>query len=242
MDRTLQVPLSICFLASSVLIFTVGTSSANKDYPNGFPADPGFFPIGVWLQSPERAPKYKALGINTFVGLSEGPTEHQFATLRKFDMFVVAAQNEVALHSPNRQIIKGWLHVDEPDNAQPIGFGLYGDCVPAAEVVRRTQEMKANDPSRPIAINFGQGVVNEYWKGRGPCTGDQSYYAEAAAGVDILSFDIYPVSSSVPQVKDKLEYVARGVRELKKIALDDQKVWAVIETTAINSGHTVTPT
>jgi hypothetical protein len=36
-------------------------------------------------------------------------------------MFVVASQNEVGLHSTNRGIIKGWLHNDEPVNAQPIG-------------------------------------------------------------------------------------------------------------------------
>ena len=156
-------------------------------------------------------------------------------------MFVVVEQNDLALRSPYRQIIKGWLHVDEPDNAQPAWFGLYGSCIPAAEIVRRTQEMKANDNTRPVMIGFGQGVANDYWKGRGACNGDKAYYTKAAAGVDILSFDIYPVGSRTPQVKDKLEYVARGVGELKKIAVDDQKVWAAIETTALDPGHPVTP-
>ena len=217
------------------------SSFANRDYPSGFPTDASFFPIGVWLQSPGHSPEFKAIGINTYVGLWKGPTEDQLAALAKFNMFVVGAQNDLALHSPNRQIIKAWLHEDEPDNAQPIGFGLHGSCIPAAEVVRRTKEMKARDNTRPVMINFGQGLVNEFWQGRGPCTGNKTYYADAAAGLDMLSFDIYPVGSQTPQVKGRLEYVARGVAELKRIAVDDQKVWAVIETTALDPGHLVRP-
>jgi hypothetical protein len=80
-------------------------------------------------------------------------------------MFAVDSKNEVGLHSTNRGMIKGWLHDDEPDNAQPIGFGLHGSCIPAIEVVRRTQEMKARDSTRPVVINFGQGIANEFWRG-----------------------------------------------------------------------------
>ena len=90
-------------------------------------------------------------------------------------------------------------------------------------------------------LNFGQGVANPYWRGRGLCNGDRGYYAKAAAGVDILSFDIYPVGSRTSQIKGKLEYVAYGVRELKKIRIDDQKISAAIETTALDPGHPVMP-
>ena len=38
-------------------------SAAAADYENGFPREPDFFPIGVWLQSSFRAPKYKTIGI-----------------------------------------------------------------------------------------------------------------------------------------------------------------------------------
>jgi len=220
----------------------VGTGAiARENYPNGFPGNANFFPIGVWLQSPARAPAYRAIGINTYVGLWEGPTEKQLADLAKSGMFVVASQNNIALQSPNRAIIKAWLHQDEPDNAQPIGLGLHGSCVPAPYVVRRTHEMKARDPTRPVMLNFGQGVANEYWHGRGPCTNYHSYYSIAARDVDILSFDIYPVGSKTPQVKGKLEYVARGVTRLSRLAVSDQKVWALIETTALDPGHAVTP-
>jgi hypothetical protein len=61
------------------VILAIFPSFAAVAYENGFPTDPGFFPIGVWLQSPANAPEYKAIGINTFVGLWEGPTELQLA-------------------------------------------------------------------------------------------------------------------------------------------------------------------
>jgi hypothetical protein len=54
----------------------------------------------------------------------------------------LAEQNDIGLGSPNRRVIKAWMHQDEPDNAQPIGLGLYGRCIPATEVVRRSREMK----------------------------------------------------------------------------------------------------
>jgi hypothetical protein len=224
-----------------VLLLASGSASAGCPYWSGFPTDSGFFPIGVWLQSPMRAAAYKAIGINTFVGLYQGPTEDQLAQLAKYDMFAVAEQNDVGLNSVNRHVIKAWMHGDEPDNAQPIGFGLYGSCIPASEVVRRTQEMKSRDPTRPVMINFGQGVANEYWRGRGSCNGDLKYYDYAAQGVDISSFDIYPVGSTTPQVKGKLDYVARGVTNLVKRAAGGQRVWTAIETTALDPDRPVTP-
>jgi hypothetical protein len=170
-----------------VLSLAAPSGWAGGLYSNGFSTDPSFFPIGVWLQSPTRASSYKAIGINTFVGLYHGPTEEQLAQLAKHDMFAAAEQNDVGLNSVNRHVIKGWLHGDEPDNAQPIGFGRYGPCIPASEVVRRTREMKSRDTTRPVMINFGQGVVNEYWRGRGSCNGNQKYYDDAIQGADILS-------------------------------------------------------
>jgi hypothetical protein len=208
--------------------------SASELQVNGFPADAEFFPIGVWLQSPARAASYKAIGINTFVGLYGGPTEAQLADLARHDMLAVAEQNDVALNSINGHVIKAWMQRDEPDNAQPLLFGLHGTCIPASEVARRTREMKSRDPTRPVMINFGQGVANEFWRGRGFCNGDQGYYDVAMQGADIVSYDIYPIGSKTPQVKGKLEYVARGVSNLTKRASPGQSIWMALETTALD--------
>jgi Beta-galactosidase len=224
------------------ILLLVGYSvSASEPKVNGFPTNPDFFPIGIWLQSPSRAANYKAIGINTFVGLHEGPTEKQLAELAQHDMFAVARQNDIGLKSLNRHVIKAWMQDDEPDNAQPLLLGLHGTCIPAKEVVRRTQKIKTRDPTRPVMINFGQGVVNEFWRGRGRCNGDQSYYDLAIQGADIVSYDIYPVASRTPQVKGKLEYVARGVTNLVKRAADGQSVWMVLETTALDPARRPIP-
>lgn len=218
-------------------LLLVGHSASAGELPvNGFPTDDDFFPIGVWSQSPtpSLAAKYKAIGINTFVWLSYGPTEEHLAALAQERMFAVTEQNEVGLTSVNRHVIKAWMQDDEPDNAQPIGSGQYGSCVPAVEVARRTQDMKARDPTRPVMINFGQGVANEFWRGRGSCNGDQGYYDVAMQAANIVSYDIYPVGSKTPQVKGKLEYVARGVTDLVKRASPGQSIWMALETTALD--------
>ena len=79
------------------------------------------FPLAVWLQSPKNAPKFKALGINTYVGLWKGPTEEQLVELRKRGMKVICSQNAVGLRHLYDPTIIGWMHGDEPDNAQGIG-------------------------------------------------------------------------------------------------------------------------
>lgn len=71
--------------------------NAYARWKNGPPKDPSFFPLAVWLQDPSNAEKYKALGINTYVALWEGPTDQQLAALKKSGMFVICDQNEVAL-------------------------------------------------------------------------------------------------------------------------------------------------
>jgi hypothetical protein len=213
-----------------------------QSFENGFPNEVGFFPLGVWLQSPNSAPRYKAIGINTFVGLWKGPTELQLATLARDSMFAVADQNDVGLNSTNRYVIKAWLDSkDEPDNARSMAYGLFRTCIPATEVVRRSHEMKDRDPTRPIMVLFGQGIANEFWRGRGLCNGDMNYYDVAVDGADILAFDIYPVSSRNPQVKGKLEYVARGVTNLLRRASPGQVVWNAIETTSLDPQVPVTP-
>src|SRR6476619_2155291 len=98
-----------CKIVMGVLLLVSHSVSAGELKPNGFPADADFFPIGVWLQSPTRAANYKAIGVNTFVGLYGGPTDQQLATLAQEHMFAVAEQNDVGLKSVNRRIIKAWM-------------------------------------------------------------------------------------------------------------------------------------
>lgn len=105
-----------------------------------------FFPIAVWLQQPRNARRFKQAGINLYVGLWQGPTEEQLAALREADMPVICEQNAVGLRHREDPIIVGWMHPDEPDNAQPTtdpatGRKGWGGPVPPERVVEWILEL-----------------------------------------------------------------------------------------------------
>ena len=204
---------------------TQSLSSGNSPYvwQNGPSASADFFPIGVWLQSPSNASKYKSLGINMFVGLYQGPTESQLSMLASNNLPVLANQNGVGLTSSNRSIIQGWTQQDEPDNAQSNGRG-YGRCITTNELTSRYQSMKAADATRPVFLNFGKGVVKTWWLGRGFCTGDTGYYQRAKNAADIFSYDVYPVNDGYA-----LTDVAKGLDNLRSWVGSDKIVWNFIE-------------
>lgn len=194
----------------------------------GPPSGQDFFPIAVWLQSPSRADEYAAIGINLFIGLWQGPTDAQLSDLTAAGMNTICEQQGVWSSHIGDDIIWAWMHQDEPDNAQPDGSGGYGPCIPASEIISGYDSMKANDGTRPVYLNLGQGVANDDWVGRGSCTGT-SDYPDYALGADILSFDVYPVNSDLP-----LWYVAQGVSRLRQWANYEKPVWNWIETTGYN--------
>ena len=93
-----------------------------------------FFPIAVWLQRPSDARRYRDAGVNTYVGLWKGPTEEQLADLKAAGMSVICEMNDVARKHLADPTIVGWMHGDEPDNAQSLGRGKgYGPPIPPAD-------------------------------------------------------------------------------------------------------------
>ncbi|HLH81570.1 MAG TPA: hypothetical protein VKV29_14955 [Chthonomonas sp.] len=212
----------------------------------GPPATPNYFPIAVWLQSPENALKYKAAGFNLYVGLWQGPTEEQLSALRAAHMPVICAQNAVGLAHRNDPIIVGWMHDDEPDNAQPMvdpntGKQSWGPCVPPERIVAEYERFRAADPTRPIMLNLGQGVANDAWYGRGPGA-KLSDYETYVKGCDIVSFDVYPVAGlDRPDGENYLWYVAKGVERLVRWTKGQKVVWNCIECTRISGNKKATP-
>jgi hypothetical protein len=204
-------------------------------WSKGPSSDPKYFPIAVWLQAPSNAMNYINIGINFYIGLWEGPTEDQLNELNTTGMNVIATQNITGLTNPNNNIIRGWSQQDEPDNAQPDGSGGYLPCISPDVIQGLYRDMRTADPSRPVYLNFGQGVANEEWVGRGVCTGQDEDYPEYITGADIISFDIYPAVSSYDNVASNLWYVAYGVKRLRQWADYKKPVWVWIETTHINN-------
>ncbi len=229
--------VSLLFICSLI----EGKAQHNTSWENGLPDDPDYFPIAVWLQDPNDAPAYKEGGINLYIGLWQGPTEAQLTALNAAGMSVMCYQNSVGLNHISDSIIVGWTQQDEPDNAQADGSGGYNPCVNPAVIVNNYKSMQHNDPSRPVYLNLGQGVSYIDWVGRGTCRADTLSYPEYIQGCDIISYDIYPVTSKYDLVRNNLWYVSQGIDNLRRWSGDNKPVWCWIETTHINSENKPTP-
>jgi hypothetical protein len=200
-----------------------------------------------------------------YIGLWRGPTEEQLAALKAAGMQVICDQNEVSLKHLDDKTIVAWMHGDEPDNAHGMAstwrndaeaankawpdmaprtleqWGRYGPPIPPQQLINDYEAIRAKDPSRPVLLNLGQGVANEDYVGRGVRSGHLEDYPQYMKACDIVSYDIYPVTSPYAYVKDNLWYVARGVERLVKWAEGRKVVWNVIECTHISSGSKPTP-
>jgi hypothetical protein len=215
---------------------TAAPASPYSVWKNGPPADPSWFPIAVWLQDPKNAVRYRDAGINVYVALWRGPTDDQLQALQMAGMGVICAQNRAGLDRKDNPIIVGWMHNDEPDNAQSLGKGKgYGPPVSAGTIVTDYQRMQAADPTRPILLNLGQGVAWDNYIGRGVRRNHPEDYPEYVKGCDIASFDIYPVVHDALEIAGKLEYVARGVERLVQWTGGQKAVWNCIECTHIEN-------
>jgi len=110
--------------------------AADGPFTKGMPRTPESFPIAVWLQATTNADRYRAIGINTYVAIYRGPTEEQLDALDRAGVRLICGQNERSLRFADRPTIVGWMHGDEPDNAQSLGRGKgYGPPIPPATIV-----------------------------------------------------------------------------------------------------------
>jgi hypothetical protein len=205
-------------------------------WTKGPPADANYFPIAVWLQSPPNANRYKAIGINLFIGLWDGPTDEQLSTLKSAGVPVFPDQGGVWKNHLSDTTVWGWLQPDEPDNAQAKEGGGYDPCIDPSKIVSGYDTMVANDATRPVWLGLGRGVSDTQWVGRGTCTGNTDMYPEYAKGADILSFDIYPVNGGIG-----LEAVPKGVDNLRKWSDYKKPVIADIEGSNIDDTARPTP-
>lgn len=245
--------LSACFsvLLAGTSLVGVGQKAADTLSPysrwtHGPAHSANEFPIAVWLQDPSNAGRYKAAGFNLYVALWEGPTEGQLTALKAAGMPVICAQNAVGLAHRADPTIVGWMHGDEPDNAQPVtdpatGKQGYGPCIPPARIVADYTRIKAADPTRPILLNLGQGVANDDWVGRGSGAKLEDYVTYVNGG-DIVSFDVYPVAGlERPDSADFLWYVPKGIDRLTHWTSGRKPIWNCIECTQIGGDRKPTP-
>lgn len=243
-----RFPRKLSFLAAACLAtlpgFVASVANAGDEPPAaasnekkaGVLNDPNFFPLAVWLQNPANAARYKAAGINLYVGLWRGPTDEQLASLKQQGLHVICSPNDVGLAHKLDPTIVAWMHGDEPDNAQRIrGQKGYGPPIEPSKIIADYKRIKQADPSRPVMLNLGQGVAWDQYIGRGVRRNHPEDYAQYIKGSDIVSFDIYPACHQHADVAGKLWFVADGVTRLRKWAGDERTVWNVIECTHISN-------
>lgn len=197
-------------------------------WPNGPSSDPSFFPIMVWMQNPDNAARFRDHGVNFFTGLWQGPTETQLAGLAGAGMPAACSQSGIWEQHLGDTSIEAWLQPDQPDDAQLQPDGTYGACIEPSSIVADYTTMVANDPTRPVFMNLGRGVVDANWEGRGSCSGRSDMYPEYVKGADVLTFITYPVNAGLP-----LDTLGRGVDALRGYSGDAKPVVAAVEATNI---------
>lgn len=238
-ERLDKVVLKLAVVFAALAAFASDAASPYSQWTNGIPSDPDLFPIAVWLQSPKNATRYKAAGINLYVGLWKGPTVEQLSALKAAAMPVICSQTKSALAHKDDPTIVAWMHGDEPDNAQEVtdpktGKRSWGPPVPPAKIVADYEKMRAADPSRPVLLNLGQGVANDEWIGRGSGAKLDDYLTYVK-GADIVSFDVYPVAGlEKPNNENYLWYVAKGVERLAQWSDGKKIIWNCIEASSIS--------
>ena len=213
-----------------------GGSEYFARWPNGPSSDPSFFPIMVWMQNPDNAARFRDHGVNFFTGLWQGPTEAQLAGLASAGMPAACDQAGVWEGHLDDPAIEAWLQPDQPDNAQLQADGTYGGCIEPESIIADYSTMAERDPTRPIFMNLGRGVVDPNWEGRGPCSGRSEMYAAYVKGADVLTLITYPVNAGLA-----LDTVARGIDVLRGYSGNEKPVVAAVEATDIAGAGGPTP-
>lgn len=225
-------------LLSACLFAGDPSSPRENEFVRGLSRAPNYFPIAVWLQDPKNADRYRAIGVNLYVGLWRGPTAEQLDRLDKAGLRVICGLNEKSRAFLDRPTIAGWMHGDEPDNAQSLGPGKgYGPPIKPMTIVNDYAALRQTDPSRPVLLNLGQGVAWDGYHGRGVRTNHPEDYPEYLKGCDIASFDIYPAVHDKQEIAGNLWYVPKGVERLRRWTDNKKPVWSCIETTRISNVH-----
>ncbi len=120
-------------------------------------------------------------------------------------------------------------------------WGEWGPCESPKTIIERYEEMKANDPTRPVYLGLGMGVAYDGWQGRRRANHPEDY-AIYMRGADIAGFDIYPMATLYEAVRDQIWRVPFGVQRLVKWSHGNNIIWNSLECSQISrEGRGPTP-
>ena len=219
-------------------------------WANSFPTDPGFFPVGIWAETlgdPSFIGQYKAMGVNTFTNLWDGPTKDQMDQLKANGMYAVGQANPFALSSTfnasygNAQA--GYYYQDEGDGGDVCGYQLTwlaalckvgsDGRTTASSLATMANAIRAKDATRPVYGQFTKPVALN-----SGLTDTQA--AAYVNGVDIVSYDWYTLTDSYnPGTVWQQGDAMRHVRQLTNFT---KPVWGFIETSHVFPEATYRPT
>ena len=213
-----------------------GGSPYYRRWPNAPVSAPDSWIVSVWMQNPVNAARFRDAGINLFVGLWNGPTDEQLATLARAAMPVITHQAGVWKTHTGDSTTRGWLLPDQPDNAQETNSG-FGPCIPPSEAIATYQAVVQSDSSRPAFLKLGRGIVEPTWEGRGStCTGHPEHYADYVRAADMLGVVLFPIDAGLP-----LEMVATAIEQARMWSRDEKPVIAIVQASLIGERRRPTP-
>lgn len=174
---------------------------SNGPNPTG---NPDIFPISVWLQDPctqhadrtvNNSVLFKEVGIDIFLGqfvnneLALPDASAQSCAAAAGLTFIAGgaygrtAETTTVKNSASLgPLIKAYQIFDEPD----MFGGPNGGCMDPAILRGWSDSVRAADPTRPVHVNNGKGIVDPYFAGCQSYAKDQYLLA-----TDILSADYY---------------------------------------------------
>ncbi|GAA3884256.1 hypothetical protein GCM10022243_56280 [Saccharothrix violaceirubra] len=227
-----------------------------KRWPNGPnpTGDPAVFPINVWMQDPSAleggvklGDAYPEIGIDFGIGL----WEDQWWYLRRDGLVQTDWRaypdpkrvDEVLADKEHQRNYVGYLVVDEPDMNVAYGDQFHADMWPSA-VLKKSNEVRAKDPSRPAFINFGvwmgtpgggvgYGYIEKSYEE------DMRTYCQAA---DIASADYYGWTH--PDRNERVGAYTYGevLDTMRKWCGPDKPLWGFVETGhPHDKGELITP-
>lgn len=217
------------------------------------------FVLGVWLQSPWKilngktiAQNYKDIGINTYIGLWNWPSEKDMypgyaldsmQALKDANMNVYAGNDEAAVnwinaHPEFRDIFKGYMLGDEPDMNRNSGVQAQADANTPLAWKALGDALWALDNTREVYANFGKPFAKDSWHGTeyGQTGSQESDFELYISPTTVISSDFYGITDpwELPENHGVWTY-GRSVRNTLKWASHDGKsrpVWGFVEASA----------
>ncbi len=210
-------------------------------WPNTFPTNPSFFPIGVWFESVVEQRDVdldKAAGLNTYVVITRNSNLDLVAAA---GMYTLAQSNEWL--GVSHQAITGWVVSDEADMVFGPGWDAWdgvlawNHCIPpntsggrCGYTVQRTINSTLPNDGKPRYSNYGKGVI--IWQS------DKAAQVFVNLFQDFVSSDVYwftdnheCVAGTDPACRSGAQY-GRQVDKMRRLDAVDgrrQPVWAFVE-------------